>query len=705
VLAAVGALGGASAEVDVAREPRFVALGARLYPPHLEEHDYLGDAVALGPHGLVVGAPGDDEAARNAGAVYVWERGPDGRWTVPPRKLKPSGLRTNDAFGTAVAADGDWLVVGAWQDDERGNGAGAAYVFRRGEHGGWSQSAKLTAPDGAAFDQFGGAVALREETIAVGARQHHAHGMAVGTVYVYALDGGAWRYRLSLTAPGGDGQRFGSSLALGPDVLLVGTPGDDEAGTDAGAAFLYRREGAAWKLSTKLLAHDAMTADAFGHAVALGGDVAVVTAIRQDEAAPDGGAAYVFVRAGARWTEAQKLVAFDGVPHEMFGWSVACADGTLVIGAPYDSRGADREGPFGAAYVFRARGERWTATEKLLADRPRPFDFFGWSLALEPGLLALGARLDDGGALEAGTVYVHVLDPRRSAGTGPSTGSKGGEAPGVQPGVEPRGPQGRLRVLDAAAPSDDPRGHAQAFDLAVAVEEQVDVGTALGRARTVGRARHQPRLGVQEEDDDLGPLRPDDGIDAAPVEHARGEAPQLGFTGLRRTQHADPVGEADEAAHLVAHGGRQHDRRSGEAQPGLPAVESLDHFADTECHRHADPVGVQDLPSHLTVLVPLARAERDRVRGDAVPEAGQRPCVAPDRADRLRDQSGRLPPGQVTGHAGRGRRQDLARGAASRRPRVVGGRERRGRTQGHAAGEGHDASDLQASAAKHDRSE
>jgi hypothetical protein len=61
-----------------------------------------------------------------------------------------------------VSIDGDTMVIGAYQDDDKGLNSGSAYVFTRDTAGNltssWTQVAKLTADDGAADDQFGNSV-------------------------------------------------------------------------------------------------------------------------------------------------------------------------------------------------------------------------------------------------------------------------------------------------------------------------------------------------------------------------------------------------------------------------------------------------------------------------------------------------------------------------------------------------------------------
>jgi uncharacterized repeat protein (TIGR01451 family) len=139
-----------------------------------------------------------------------------------------------------------------------------------------------------------------------------------------------------------------------------------------------------YNFEARLSGSDSTLADAFGTAVAISGDVAVAGAPYANMAAgTEVGAAYVFVRSGATWTEQQKLTASDGTPHQHFGFSLALQRNTLVIGAPGD------DGNVGAAYVFVWSGSAWVLQQKLIpALNPGQA---GYSVSLSANTLAIGA--------------------------------------------------------------------------------------------------------------------------------------------------------------------------------------------------------------------------------------------------------------------------------------------------------------------------
>ncbi|HEY0193690.1 MAG TPA: FG-GAP repeat protein, partial [Kofleriaceae bacterium] len=99
----------------------------------------------------------------------------------------------------------------------------------------------------------------------------------------------------------------------------------------------------------KLYAAGGTTAGLFGAAVAMSGDTAVIGASRDAQHGDGAGAAYVFVRTGARWVQQAKLVAADGAANDNFGVAVAISGDTLVVGAMFND---ERDSDAGAAYVF-----------------------------------------------------------------------------------------------------------------------------------------------------------------------------------------------------------------------------------------------------------------------------------------------------------------------------------------------------------------
>jgi len=265
---------------------------AKLVASDATAFDYFGYAVSIAEHTIIVGAWGNEARGPNSGAAYIFEY--DGDTWVQRAKLVPPDGSADDRFGVAVALSGNIAIVGAYLDDERGQDSGSAHVFHRdGEN--WIWQAKLIAPDGAAGDRFGRAVAISGDTVVVGAYLHAGPRTASGSAYVFRLKNGAWTPEAKLRpGDGSQGDQFGYAVALSADVALIGAFGADEGAVDSGAAYVFQRFGTSWVGGAKLVKSDAAAKDYFGSAVALDGNTAVIGAYGDDQQAVNAGAAEVF---------------------------------------------------------------------------------------------------------------------------------------------------------------------------------------------------------------------------------------------------------------------------------------------------------------------------------------------------------------------------------------------------------------------------
>ncbi len=326
--------------------PATVNEQAKLTASDAGASDHLGSSVATAGDTTIVGAPGDDGAGADMGAAYVFVR--TGTTWSQQAKLIAADAAAFDDFGYAVAITGDTVVIGAPGDDGAGVDMGAAYVFvRTGTT--WSQQAKLTAADGAAFDDFGYAVAITGDTVVTGSPSDTDAGPISGSAYVFVRTGTTWSQQAKLTASdAATFDAFGFSVAASSDTAVIGSPSDGDAGTSSGSAYVFVRTGTSWSQQAKLTASDAATFDVFGHAVSVSGQTTVIGARLDDDGGSASGSAYRFTRQATTWSEEAKLTGSDGGQGDQLGSAVAVADGTSVVGAPYEDGGTDT----GAAYVF-----------------------------------------------------------------------------------------------------------------------------------------------------------------------------------------------------------------------------------------------------------------------------------------------------------------------------------------------------------------
>lgn len=432
--------------------------------------DSFGRSVAVFADTLAVGAPGEDssatgvngnqsdDAARDAGAVYIFRR--DGSVWAQQAYVKASSAQINDGFGASVALSGDTLVVGA---PGRSSGQGVVYVFRRID-GAWAQQAVLGASNAEAEDLFGIQVALSGDTLAVSAPSEDSSATGVngdqfnnnadraGAVYIFQRTGTFWTQQAYIKASNtARGDAFGTSLTLSGDTVAVGAPHEastgkgingtqiDNSAIFSGAAYVFQRTGTIWAQQVYIKASNAAPLSQFGTSVALSGDTLAVGAVTEassatgidgnqmDTSAYGAGAVYIFQRSGNSWAQQAYIKASNTETFDAFGFSIALSGDVLAIGAVSEDSSAsavdgdqrDNRAPeSGAVYVFKRAGGGWAQEAYLKASNVEMADSFGSALALSNDTLVVAAVQEDGGetgldrnqvdnrAEDAGAIYV-----------------------------------------------------------------------------------------------------------------------------------------------------------------------------------------------------------------------------------------------------------------------------------------------------------
>ena len=442
--------------------------------------DQFGFSVSIDGDTIAIGAPYDDDKGTDSGSAYVFTRNTAGdlasRWTQVAKLTAVDDGAASDWFGGSVSIDGDTVVIGAQYDDDKGPGSGSAYVFRRDTPGylasGWAQVAKLTADDGAGGDNFGLSVSIDGDTIAIGAPYDDDKGSASGSAHVFSayffpcdassppangavgdctsvLESGSTcqptcdqGYAVSgpsacddgyflpavcnmfpqlakLTADDGAADdRFGNSVSIDGDTMVIGAQYDDDKGDKSGSAYVFTRDTPGdptsnWAKVAKLTAGDGAATDYFGNSVSINGDTMVIGAYGDDDKGGNSGSVYVFARdttgdLASNWTQVAKLTASDGAEGDNFGRSVSIDGDTMVIGARYDRFGS---ATLGSAYVFTRNtagdlASGWTQVNKLFASDGANSDWFGGSVSIDGDTMVIGADGDD----NKGSAYVFTRD-------------------------------------------------------------------------------------------------------------------------------------------------------------------------------------------------------------------------------------------------------------------------------------------------------
>ncbi len=253
-------------------------------------------------------------------------------WTQQTKLTAGDGA-VGDFFGYSVSIDGDYAIVGDHQDDDHGTKSGAAYIFPRSGSS-WTQQTTLTAGDGVAGDFFGYSVSIDGDYAIVGAYQDDDNGINSGSSYVFHRNGSSWTQEAKLTASDGAKiDNFGYSVSVSGARAIVGAHLDDDNGRESGSAYVFHRSGSSWSEEDKLTASSSAPLDRFGASVSISGDRVIVGAHREDHNGTDSGAAYVFRRNGTSWTIETRLTPNDGSAGDLFGFSVSIGGNYSLVGA------------------------------------------------------------------------------------------------------------------------------------------------------------------------------------------------------------------------------------------------------------------------------------------------------------------------------------------------------------------------------------
>ena len=216
----------------------------------------------------------------------------DGSWDEGTRLIPRNGIAPGDYFGYAVALSGDRALIGAHFSDESGDDSGAAYIFHR-MNGVWQEEAKLVPADGASYYAFGYDVSLSGDTAIIGSPQDNEIGSESGSVYVFVRrQNGTWEEVQKLTPTDGEADDyFGWSVAISGDTAVIGANGDSERGVSSGSGYVYTKIGGNWIENGKIFPENGAANDWFGHSVALSGSTALFVAPNAGE--ENVGSAYI----------------------------------------------------------------------------------------------------------------------------------------------------------------------------------------------------------------------------------------------------------------------------------------------------------------------------------------------------------------------------------------------------------------------------
>ncbi len=370
--------------------------------------------------------------------------------------ISASDAEAGDKFGKSSDISGIYAVVGAYEDD---NGTGSAYIFKwSGQN--WMEECKLVASDGSPDDMFGTAVAIDGNYIIVGAP---GESNSTGAAYFFEREGTNWIELYKVAPTDGNYEcSFGTSVSISGSNAIAGAPGLINTNNNNGSVYTYTLDESVWVEDDKLVAFDGAVDDQFGYSVCIDGDnnqfYAIVGACCDDDNGWNSGSAYFFKKDGDQWFEQNKVtssvtgdyfglsVSIDKMVDEtfaivgtsynnaqmrsvyifnrdddfwnqhyviqdvggdhFFGRSVAIQGDYAIIGSP---RSNVIFGSGGSAYVYRRYDSYWTYQIEVSPASGDTGDNFGSSLSIDSTNVIIAAFLDDNVAINAGSASIYDM--------------------------------------------------------------------------------------------------------------------------------------------------------------------------------------------------------------------------------------------------------------------------------------------------------
>lgn len=367
-----------------------------LRAPDAALNDSGGAAVAIDGDFAIVGASLDDITRTDQGSASIY-RFENSAWVFQTRLLAPAPV-TRQQFGAAVDISGDTAVVGYGAF----GGLFPAFVFvRNPATGAWPLQAQVFANPALSLEQFSSAVALDGDTLVVGAPLHTSSaGTSQGAAYVFVRSGSTWTQQAKLIpADPAAFAEFGTAVDISGNSVIVGSPGDVSR-----AAYIFVRSGTTWSQQGKLTAGKTAPNIGFARRIAIDADTAVVGASLFDgPAGADQGAAFVYQRTGTLWTLPTILTPSDAAAGMRFGASVAISNNTILVGRSVADESISPL-PRGAAWLFERNGAQWDKAVRIENLASNAWDRFGHACALDGDTAFVGASfaLTSPGALRTG---------------------------------------------------------------------------------------------------------------------------------------------------------------------------------------------------------------------------------------------------------------------------------------------------------------
>jgi len=370
--------------------------------PTNELNSYFGIRLSMSGDYLVIGAYQEDVTFADQGQAYVYHRtGED--WTLQATLVSPNPSASGK-FASDVDMYGDYIVVGEELADVGGfTDQGRAYVYHR-NGATWPLEATINNPTNQSLKNFGNAVSIYGDDIIVASFADDTPAGNAGRCYIFHRSGTTWPLQGNLPNPTGESESyFGTDVAIAGDYALVGAYTEDAPNFDQGQAYIYFRTGVTWALQATLANPTAETSSWYGAWLALDGDYALVSAYGEDNPNSNTGVAYMYHRSGTTWPLQKTIVNPSNEVNSYFGGALELKGDYAFIGSgTEDLRVADE----GLLYMYKRTGVNWDIVKLFTAPGTEVNSAFPNFSSMSGDYIAIAAFLRNGVGTDEGGVYI-----------------------------------------------------------------------------------------------------------------------------------------------------------------------------------------------------------------------------------------------------------------------------------------------------------
>ncbi len=210
--------------------------------------DLFGWDIAITENLLGISAP--YSGALDGGSVILYEK--SGEFWVQTSSVKSSFPSAGDQFGYALDLSEDFLAVGApGYDGDHGDNQGAVFLFNK-TNGSWVEEI-ITAPDAATGDRFGHTLLFQEDLLFIGAELGDDKFADSGVVYVYQKNEHGWVFKSKISPHiGGSFQSFSAQIDFRENILGVVATGANEDGQSRLYLFKMGDDPSVWNLISSI---------------------------------------------------------------------------------------------------------------------------------------------------------------------------------------------------------------------------------------------------------------------------------------------------------------------------------------------------------------------------------------------------------------------------------------------------------------------